>query len=150
MRIVTASIFEWGMGGWASTWAFRMGKNLGIIRRDVTQHETDKRRNLEEEKFAAVTRMSQVVAHDLRGPLGAIVQAVNVAKRDPSVQGNMMRIIEENAVKSLTMIADWRSNTRDVIPQPVETDPVTLIGKIAETLEAARGREADYNVRRQR
>ncbi len=92
-----------------------------------------------EEKFVALTRMSQVVAHDLRGPLGAIVQAVNVSKRDPSVQGNMMRIIELNAVKSLTMIADWRSNTRDVIPQPVEIDPVTLIGKIAETLKLPEG-----------
>ena len=132
-------IFEWGMGGWASTWAFRMGKNLGLIRRDVTQRETDKRRILEEEKLVALTRMSQVVAHDLRGPLGAIVQAVNVSKRDPSVQGNMMRVIELNAVKSLTMIADWRSNTRDVIPQPVEIDPATLIGKIAETLKLPEG-----------
>jgi PAS domain S-box-containing protein len=132
-------IFEWGMGGWASTWAFRMGKNLGIIRRDVTKYETEKRRILEEEKLVALTRMSQVVAHDLRGPLGAIVQAVNVSKRDPSVQGNMMRVIELNAVKSLTMIADWRSNTRDVIPQPVEIDPVTFIDKIVETLKLPEG-----------
>jgi len=132
-------IFEWGMSGWASTWAFRMGKNLGIIRRDVTQYETDKRRILDEEKLAALTRMSQVVAHNLRGPLGAIVQAVNVSKRDPSVQGNMMRIIEENAVKSLTMIADWRSNTRGVTPQTVDTDLVALIGKVAETLKLPDG-----------
>lgn len=132
-------VFAWGKGGWASTWAFRMGKNLGIVRRDVTRHETDRRRVIEEEKLAALTRMSQVVAHDLRGPLGAIVQAVNVAKRDPSLQGNMMRVIEENAVKSLTMIADWRSNTRGVAPQPVEVDPVALIGKVAETLKLPEG-----------
>jgi signal transduction histidine kinase len=132
-------VFEWGGSGWASTWAFRMGKNLGIIRRDVTQHEQEEKRVLEEEKFAAVTKMSQVVAHDLRGPLGAIVQALNMVKRDPSIHSNMMKIIEENAVKSLTMIADWRSNTRNINPQPVETDITALIGKITETLKLPEG-----------
>jgi PAS domain S-box-containing protein len=118
--------------GLVSTWAFRTGKNLGIIRRDVTQMEIDRRTALEAEKIASVTLMSQVVAHDLRGPLGAIIQAVNMTKWDPSIGERMLKVIEENAVKSLTLIAGWRSNTRAIIPQLVETDLLALIDKLLE------------------
>lgn len=116
--------------GWASTWAFKMGDNLGIIRRDVTQSELARRRTQNTGEKAAVTRMSQVVAHDLRGPLGSIIQAVNMTRRDPNTTPDMLRIIEENAVRSLTMIAGWRSNTRDIAPQPRETDLVALIKNV--------------------
>ncbi|MDP2900388.1 MAG: PAS domain S-box protein [Candidatus Bathyarchaeota archaeon] len=118
--------------GLASTWAFRMGKNLGIISRDVTQRENGSRRAQHAEQMAAVTRMSQIVAHDLRGPLGAIVQGVNLAKQDPNTIPDMLRIIEENAVRSLTMIAGWRSNTREITPQLRETDLVALINGVLE------------------
>lgn len=118
--------------GWASTWAFKMGDNLGIIRRDVTQSELARRRTQNTGEKAAVTRMSQVVAHDLRGPLGSIIQAVNMTRRDPNTTPDMLRIIEENAVRSLTMIAGWRSNTRDIAPQPRETDLVALIKNVVD------------------
>ncbi len=51
---------------WVNQWVFKIGNNLGIISRDVTN-----RRKLEEklgiaEKFNIVNRIGATVAHDLR------------------------------------------------------------------------------------
>jgi signal transduction histidine kinase len=53
-------------------------------------------------------------------------------KQDPSLTPRMLKIVEENAVRSLKMIADWRSSTRELVPQPINTDLSSLIKNVLE------------------
>lgn len=117
---------------WHSNTAFLIGSNLGLVSRNIS-----KQRNLQEELqraevISAVEQMGATVAHDLRGPLGQVVQAVNMTKQDPTLIPRMLQLIEENAVRSLKMIADWRSSTREIVPNPVNTDLIALVKNIIE------------------
>jgi PAS domain S-box-containing protein len=96
------------------------------------QREADHVRVAHAEQIEAVTRMGATVAHDLRGPLAAIMQSVNLAKNDPVLTTRMLQLIEENATRSLRMIADWRSSTREIVPQPTQTDLGSLIKNVLE------------------
>ncbi len=96
------------------------------------QREVDRIRVAHAEQMEAVTRMGATVAHDLRGPLAAIMQSVNLAKNEPVLTPRMLQLIEENATRSLRMIADWRSSTRDIVPQPTRTDLGSLIKNVLE------------------
>ena len=98
--------------------------------RDVTERKLLEKKLHRSEVIAAVEQMGATVAHDLRGPLGQVVQAVNMIKRDPSLTPRMLQIVEENAVRSLKMIADWRSSTREIVPHSVETDLVKLVKSV--------------------
>ena len=80
--------------------------------------------------ISAVEQMGATVAHDLRGPLGQIVQSIQMAKQDPNLTPRMLQMAEENAVRSLRMIADWRSSTREIVPPPVATDLGVLVNNV--------------------
>ena len=108
------------------------GDTAGMLAaaRDVTEKNRIERKLFKTEVIAAVEQLGATVAHDLRGPLGRVIQAVNLIKRDPSLTPRMLKIVEEGAVRSLKMIADWRSNTRKIVPQPVESDLASLLKHI--------------------
>ena len=117
---------------WMSSSAFRVGSGLGVICRDISGRRRGQEALRRAEVASAVEQMGATVAHDLRGPLGQVVQAVNMIKQDPSLTPRMLKIVEENAVRSLKMIADWRSSTRELVPQPINTDLSSLIKNVLE------------------
>jgi len=108
------------------------GEIAGIFAaaRDITDRRKLEERLQRTEVVAAVEQMGATVAHDLRGPLGQIVQSIQMAKKDPSLTPRMLQLAEINAVRSLKMIADWRSSTREMVPQPVKTDLGLLVKSI--------------------
>ncbi len=110
------------------------GEVAGIFAaaRDISQLRSLEEKLHRTEVIAAVEQIGATVAHDLRGPMGQVVQAVNMIKRDPSLTPRMLQIVEENAVRSLKMIADWRSSTRQIMPQPVKTDVGALVKSVLE------------------
>jgi PAS domain S-box-containing protein len=114
-------------GVWVDLRAFRVGDGVGVVSRDVTEQRLLEERLHRTEVIAAVEQMGATVAHDLRNPLGQIVQSIQMAKQDPSLTPRMLKLAEESAVRSLRMIADWRSSTREIVPQPVKTDLGALI-----------------------
>ena len=125
----------------AALYTNQVGEVQGVFAaaRDVTernrleaQHRLDEKRIRHSEQMEAVSRMGATVAHDLRGPLGVIVQSVNVAKQDPQRTQRMLQLIEDSAVRSLSMIANWRSSTREISLQPQETSLANLVGKVVE------------------
>jgi signal transduction histidine kinase/DNA-binding NarL/FixJ family response regulator/GAF domain-containing protein len=111
---------------------FRVGSGIGVISRDITKWRRMQEALKRAEVVAAVEQMGATVAHDLRGPLGMIVQSVNLIKQDPSLTPRMLHMVEENAVRSLKMIADWRSSTRQIVPQPMKSDLGDLIKHVLE------------------
>lgn len=112
--------------------AFKVGSGLGVVSRDVSRRVMADERLRHAEQMAAVSRMGATVAHDLRGPLGAIVQAVNMVKNDPSLSPKMLQMIEESADRSLKMISNWRSSTREIEPVLVKTDLGALVRRVLE------------------
>ncbi len=115
---------------WHSNTVFLIGSNVGIISRNISRQRELQKDLQRAEVIAAVEQMGATVAHDLRGPLAQVVQAVNMAKRDPSLMQRMLQIVEENATRSLKMIADWRSSTREILPHPIKTDLSSLVNSI--------------------
>ena len=112
--------------------AFKVGSGLGVVSRDVSRRVMADERLRHAEQMAAVSRMGATVAHDLRGPLGEIVQAVNMVKNDPSLSPKMLQMIEGSAVRSLKMISNWRSSTREIEPVLVKTDLGALVRRVLE------------------
>jgi PAS domain S-box-containing protein len=98
--------------------------------RDVTDRMLLEKKLHRAEVIGAVEQMGATVAHDLRGPLGQVVQAVNMIKQDPSLTPRMLPIVEENAIRSLRMIADWRSSTREIVPHLTKTDLRDLVKSV--------------------
>jgi PAS domain S-box-containing protein len=99
---------------WVDQWVFKIGDHLGIISRNITN-----RKNLEEklrraEQFDTVNRLGATVAHDLRSPLGAINNAVWVAKKKPEMVDKMLDIISGSVDRSVRMIDEFRAGTREV------------------------------------
>ena len=111
---------------------FKVGEGLGVISRDISEFKELEDRLQRSEVISAVEQMGATVAHDLRGPLGLIVQSINMIKQDPSLTPRMHQLIEENAIRSLKMIADWRSSTRQIVAQPVKTNFSGLIKHVLE------------------
>ncbi len=105
------------------------GEVAGIFAaaRDVSEQRELEEKLQRTEVIAAVEQIGATVAHDLRGPLGLIVQSIQMAKKDPSLTPRMLQLAEDNAVRSLKMIADWRSSTRQIVPRPVKTDLGALV-----------------------
>jgi PAS domain S-box-containing protein len=120
----------------ASVYRDEGGKIEGVFAaaRDVAEKNLLVEQLRRAEVIGAVEQMGATVAHDLRGPLGLIVQSVNMIKQNPSLMPSMLQLVEENAVRSLKMIADWRSSTREVMPQPVKTNLGDLIKNVLEGL----------------
>ena len=109
---------------------FKVGNGLGVVSRDITERRSLEERLHRAEVISAVEQMGATVAHDLRGPLGQIVQSIQMAKQDPNLTLRMLQMAEENAIRSLRMIADWRSSTREIVPQPVATDLGVLVNSV--------------------
>ena len=131
---------------WLLASAFKVDEGLGVISRDVTRRRQLEERLQRAEIIAAVEQMGATVAHDLRGPLGQIVQATTLVKRDPTLTPHMLQLIEESATRSLRMIADWRSSTREIIPQPIKTDLSELIKNASNGVSKPDGVDAETSV----
>ena len=98
--------------------------------RDISQQRSLEEKLHRTEVIAAVEQIGATVAHDLRGPLGLIVQSIQMAKKDPALTPRMLNLAEESAVRSLKMIADWRSSTREIKPQIVHSDVGALVKSV--------------------
>jgi PAS domain S-box-containing protein len=98
--------------------------------RDVTERHLLEKKLRYAEQLSVMSRMGAMVAHDLRGPLNIIMQAVNMAKRDASLTPKMLEMVEKNASRSLMMINDWRNNTTDVVTAPSRIDLGNIVRKV--------------------
>jgi signal transduction histidine kinase len=105
---------------------------MGTISRNMTESIELEERLRRTEVIAAVEQIGATVAHDLRGPLGQIVQSIQMVKWNPTLTSRILKLIEESATRSLKMIADWRSSTREIVPQPVKTNLGSLIKHVLE------------------
>ncbi len=107
-------------------------KGVFAAARDVTERRRLEAELVRAERMEAVGRLMAMLAHDLRNPLNFISQASEIARRQPEKADRMLQLIGENAGRSLRMIEELRTGTREISLQLVDTDLASLIGKVAE------------------
>ncbi len=100
------------------------------VARDVTERSRLEEKLRYAENLSVMSRMGAMVAHDLRGPLNVIMQAVQMAKQDASLTTKMLEMVEKNASRSLKMINDWRTNTTDIVMAPSRIDLCNVVGRV--------------------
>jgi signal transduction histidine kinase len=80
-----------------------------------------RRERVERERLAALGEASAVMAHEVRNPVGAILNAVAIARRTPAgdpVQAEMLRIIAEEAGRLEHLIGQLLEIGRPLAPRP--------------------------------
>ena len=112
--------------------AFKVGNGLGVISRDVTDRELLEEKLRQIEKIDAVSRMSAMLAHDLRGPLSTINQAAEMIKKSPERSHRMLKMIKDNTTRALNMIEEIRAGTKEITPRMEETDLAEMIRATSE------------------
>ena len=133
---------------------FKVGDGIGIVSRDATAHmelerEADEtRRRLEKQliradRMDAVGKLTAMLAHDLRNPLNFIRQASDMALQEPERAERLLQLIGENAERSLRMIEDLRSGTKEISLQRASTNLTQLIAKTAEEIKMPDGVEVE-------
>jgi len=68
---------------------------------------------LDAERMAAIGKVSAMVAHDLRGPLIVINNAVALARKKPDRTDDVFEMIERNAERAVDILEELRGQTRD-------------------------------------
>lgn len=77
---------------------------------------------VERERLATLGQASAVVAHEVRNPLGAIINAVAVLHRDRELRGDsaqVVRVIEEEAHRLDRLVSDLLVFARPMMARPV-------------------------------
>ena len=112
---------------WASVRAFKMGEDLGIMWRDVTDQMKLEEKLRESQRLEAIDKISAMVAHDIRSPLITASQALDMAKKKPERGEDLYTMAERNISRAVQMIEELRENTRLVNPKKSEIDLRSLI-----------------------
>jgi len=110
------------------------GKVAGIFAaaRDVTEKKRLEAKLLQAERMEAVSKITAMIAHDLRNPLNSIAQAAEMARTRPDRAERMLQLIEDSANRSLKMVEELRAGTREITAKPEETDLASLVKKLAD------------------
>ncbi|HEU4457923.1 MAG TPA: ATP-binding protein [Methylibium sp.] len=88
---------------------------------------------LRQEKLAAMGRVSVGIAHEIRNPLAAIMQANDLLAEDVATpqQERLTRMVSENAQRLKRIVDDVMELAPGVAPQPVTIDATAQVATIA-------------------
>ncbi len=96
-------------------------------------------RLVEEEKLAAVGRLSSAIAHEIRNPIAMIVSSLDLARRKgcatPAAEP-LCAIASEEARRLETLTGDFLSYAGAKVPTVVPTSAATLVGYVVELARA--------------
>jgi signal transduction histidine kinase len=76
--------------------------------------------------------VTAMVGHDLRGPLVTIANAVQLIRSGSERSERLLKMIEDNASRSIMMLEDLRHILRSTLTAREETDLSALINKVVE------------------
>ena len=110
------------------------GQLIGIhgVAHDITQRKAMQAQIANAERLADLGRMAATIAHEIRNPLGAIVNSVTVLRRPGgSVNPRLLEIVSEEAGRLDEIIRDFLLFARPPDRAPIACDLVGLIGDTA-------------------
>ncbi len=105
------------------------------LERSLADLEQAKERLLQEEKLAAVGRLSSAIAHEIRNPVGAIVSALATARRNDlaaSEQQEMFQIAGKEAARLEKLTTDFLAYARPRGPRKVLCSVDDTLGYVAD------------------
>ncbi len=106
------------------------GAVIGIqgVAHDITQRRALQAQVAQAERLADLGRMAASIAHEIRNPLGAIVNSVNVLRRPQNAPDpRLMQIVTEEADRLDAIIREFLLFARPPARTPLPTDPAALI-----------------------
>ncbi|MFA5868759.1 MAG: PAS domain S-box protein, partial [Candidatus Bathyarchaeia archaeon] len=129
----------------ATVYTNLVGEVTGVFAaaRDVTEKNRLEKQLIRADRMDAVGKLTAMLAHDLRNPLNFIKQASDTALQEPERAKRLIQLIGENAERSLRMIEDLRSGTKEISLQRASTNLTQLIAKTAEEVKMPDGVEME-------
>jgi PAS domain S-box-containing protein len=129
----------------ATVYTNLVGEVTGVFAaaRDVTEKNRLEKQLIRADRMDAVGKLTAMLAHDLRNPLNFIRQASDMALQEPERAKRLLQLIGENAERSLRMIEDLRSGTKEISIQRASTNLTQLIAKTAEEIKMPDGVEME-------
>lgn len=120
---------------WVELWAFKIGYNLEIISRDITNRKTLENELHKVEHFDTVNRMGATFARDLRSPLSAISYAAWIGKKKPELSEKMFDIITSSVDRSIRMLEEFRKGSRGLKVVKMRVDLFSLVKNVVEEVQ---------------
>jgi signal transduction histidine kinase len=99
------------------------------------------------QQMDTISRIGATVAHDLRGPLIAISQAAEIARKKQELSDRMLLLISSNAERSLHMIEGFREGTRDVKVVKRKVDLSSLVKEVVDGVPKPENISLDMQLR---
>lgn len=105
------------------------GRTTGIqaIAHDITLRREMQEQIAQAERLADLGRMAASIAHEIRNPLGAIVNSINVLRRGAPADPRLMQIVTEEADRLDWIIRDFLLFARPPARAPIACDLPALI-----------------------
>lgn len=104
---------------------------------------------VERERLAAVGEAAAVLSHEMRNPLGAILNAITMLKRDVSLKGTspaLLSIVEEEATHLDRLVSDLLQFARPLEPRLRRLDLGEMTRTLADRVRARSHRPLDIEV----
>ncbi len=118
------------------------GKRLA---RNVAELDEAREKLLQEEKLAAVGRLSSAIAHEIRNPVAMISSSIATAKRlSGSDREEMFAIASDEANRLVTLTTDFLAYAR---PRPPKLASTSVADAVAYVADAARAHASEKGVR---
>lgn len=124
---------------WSATALWTDGRPTALVgvARDVRVE-----RRLEEEKLRAVQALAASVAHEIRNPLGAVVNSVGLLRRDAGLEGEDLTLLEIVAEETERIAGIVSQFLRFASPAPPQLEPGDVGALLREVLALAEQHEA--------
>ncbi len=105
------------------------------LRTNLLELQRTRDRLVEEEKLAAVGRLSSAIAHEIRNPVALIVSSLSMARRGETnslSRDELFEIMQQESSRLERITTDFLTFTRNMRPEVSETSVATALGYIAD------------------
>jgi PAS domain S-box-containing protein len=119
----------------------------GLVEEEESKLRESDERLRSIQQMDTISRIGATVAHDLRGPLIAISQAAEIARKKQELSDRMLLLISSNAERSLHMIEGFREGTRDVKVVKRKVDLSSLVKEVVDGVPKPENISLDMQLR---
>jgi len=109
------------------------------LRTNLVELQQARDRLVEEEKLAAIGRLSSAIAHEIRNPVALIVSSLSMARRgetDSLSRDELFEIMQQESSRLERLTTDFLTFTRNKRPEVSETAMATALGYVADLTRA--------------
>jgi signal transduction histidine kinase len=109
------------------------------LRQNVLELQRTRDRLVEEEKLAAIGRLSSAIAHEIRNPVAMIVSSLSMVRRgetDSLSRDDLFEIMQQESSRLERLTTDFLTFTRRKPPELSDTPVATALGYVADLTRA--------------